>query len=1113
MSHSRQGIGARILLALLILGFVTPLLFVSPASGQSYLYRFAVIGDYGNNSSHEAAVANLVKSWNPSFIITTGDNNYVNGEASTIDNNIGQHYGDFIGNYQGRYGDGSSTIRFFPSLGNHDWLTTGAQPYLNYFTLPGNERYYDFIRGNVHFFALDSDNNEPDGASSTSVQANWLRTRLAASTAQFQVVYFHHPPYSSSATHSPTLRMRWPFQEWGVDVVLSGHAHEYERLNINGLTYFVNGLGGASRYGAGTPVPGSLVRYAEAVGAQLVTVYDCGMSFEFYSVMGGSTLIDSYTLGTCGGTNPVPTSTTIPATAIATTVSNQQAIPASADAYVALENPGVNAGNSSSLRIDNSPLLRSYIRFAVPSGTGTITRAVLRFYAKNRADTPFSLASTSGSWSESTITYSNAPAAGSVIANSLGFAADTWIELDVSSLVKTAGQYNFVLLSNSSTASSFGSRESTTPPQLILSFAGTGSSATPLPIASQTPRPTATTVVNTTPVVTTAPLSFQPSAPYHATFFYPWYKNPNTDGSWSYWSDSGNNVPFTWFSHYIPNPYPQVFDPATELYSANNYEVFKWQLTKLAEARQEVAISSWWGPGTKEDVALANILNNYMARPDNPYPNLRWAIYYEDEGFGDPSVSTIVSDLQHIRANFAQSPYFLRVNGKPVVFVYDQGDGSTLTQRWAEANQQMGNEFYIVLKLYSGFASAPNQPDSWHQYAPANRYGIHAPYSAYVSPGFWLDDGSAPRLPRNIAEFTTAVQSLSTANVTWRLVETWNEWGEGTSVEPGQEVMLDATGREVINPNAVAFDNTYVQILNQYLPSLEQGTGSIAGAPQLPTATAAATGTPIVVATAMAAQTLIPTATTASNTGTLSLNPVADSYIYSDNPSSNFGTNLSLRMDASPIMRNYIRFDVPNLNGTIISATLRVYATSSNSVGYSVQSSSGAWDELSLTFNNAPAASGSYGSSGAIAANTWTQVNISSLVTGAGQYNLVLSSTSSTATAFASREATNKPQLVIVYGASTSGISSVGSSLSVPLETSITLPTSTAITLPTALPTNTATTLPTNAPTALPTNTATELPTALPSNTATTLPAVIPTALPTEAALPVLPTATASSVP
>src|SRR6185436_2129527 len=143
--------------------------------------HFAVIGDYGSGSADEAAVASLVAGWNPEIVVTVGDNNYPLGEQATIDDHIGQFYSAFIHPYTGAYGPGATVNRFFPSLGNHDWYTAGAVPYLAYFTLPGNERYYDFVRGPVHFFALDSDPNEPDGVTSTSIQGQWLKAKLAAS--------------------------------------------------------------------------------------------------------------------------------------------------------------------------------------------------------------------------------------------------------------------------------------------------------------------------------------------------------------------------------------------------------------------------------------------------------------------------------------------------------------------------------------------------------------------------------------------------------------------------------------------------------------------------------------------------------------------------------------------------------------------------------------------------------------------------------------------------------------------------------------------------------------------------------------------------------------------
>jgi len=264
------------------------LLFSNLILGQSNV-KFAMIGDYGKAGPNELAVSNLVKSWNPEFVITVGDNNYELGHQDTIDMNIGQYYHEFIFPYIGSYGPGDTVNRFFPALGNHDWNTSSALPYLNYFTLPGNERYYDFIKGDIHFFVIDSDNREPDGRDSNSIQGQWLKNKLAQSSQKWNIVYFHHPPYCSNVS---TTIMRLPFKRWGATTVLAGHIHYYERLNIDNFTYIVNGLGGRSRASPGTPIPGSELIYGADYGAMLINTYNDSLILKFYTIAG--VLIDNY---------------------------------------------------------------------------------------------------------------------------------------------------------------------------------------------------------------------------------------------------------------------------------------------------------------------------------------------------------------------------------------------------------------------------------------------------------------------------------------------------------------------------------------------------------------------------------------------------------------------------------------------------------------------------------------------------------------------------------------------------------------------------------------------------------------------------------------------------
>jgi len=482
-----------LLLTILLVAYTAPSAASSSSAAPALAaggVRFAAIGDYGSNSSNELAVANLIKSWNPEFIITLGDNNYSSGSASTIDTNIGKYYHDYISPYIGSFKPGSSNNRFFPALGNHDWMTSGAVPYLNYFVLPNNERYYTFTQGPVEFFAIDSDSHEPDGISVTSAQAAWLHQRLSASTAVWKIVYFHHPPYSSGASHGSTTALQWPFQQWGASAVLSGHEHDYERIIHDGIPYMVNGLGGASIYKFSTPVAGSQVRFNGTYGAQLIEADSEHITFQFYSIAGGGRLIDSYTVSASGGgagatatvvptatTTNAPTSTPVTPTPVVTNTPVPTSTPAnlssitlkpSADGYISETSPTSNFGASTTLRTDGSPIQRSYLRFDVPTLSGSITSATLRIYANSAVSVGYTVHVTNAGWGEATLNFSNAPAFGAGVGNSGAISSNSWTQVNVTNVVTGAGQYNFVVDTTSSTATSLSSREGANPPQLIV---------------------------------------------------------------------------------------------------------------------------------------------------------------------------------------------------------------------------------------------------------------------------------------------------------------------------------------------------------------------------------------------------------------------------------------------------------------------------------------------------------------------------------------------------------------------------------------------------------------------------------------------------------------------
>ncbi len=177
-----------------------------------------------------------------------------------------------------------------------------------------------------------------------------------------------------------------------------------------------------------------------------------------------------------------------------------------------------------------------------------------------------------------------------------------------------------------------------------------------------------------------------------------------------------------------------------------------------------------------------------------------------------------------------------------------------------------------------------------------------------------------------------------------------------------------------------------------------------------PTDTLVATNTPT--------PTFTPTATT--GTSSVTFNPVADAYVNSASPSSNFGTNVSLRVDANTasIMRSYLRFTVSGLgSATVQSAMLRIYANSANTAGFSALAlSDNTWGETTITYSNAPTPGNTIKSSAGFGAGSWVQVDISSYINAQGTYNLVLTTTSTTNTNLASRElGADAPQLIISY--------------------------------------------------------------------------------------------------
>lgn len=147
---------------------------------------------------------------------------------------------------------------------------------------------------------------------------------------------------------------------------------------------------------------------------------------------------------------------------------------------------------------------------------------------------------------------------------------------------------------------------------------------------------------------------------------------------------------------------------------------------------------------------------------------------------------------------------------------------------------------------------------------------------------------------------------------------------------------------------------------------------------------------------------------------TFTFTAAADAYVNQSSPATNYGTATQVRIDGSPLVRSFLRFEVQNLTGRIRRVTLRVYANSLSNVGYDVRSVTSSWSETTLNYNNAPPFGSAVGTSGPFNAGSWTSVDLTPLVSGDGTYHIALTTASSTAVSLASREAgANAPQLII----------------------------------------------------------------------------------------------------
>ena len=245
-------------------------------------------GDIGDcTSGGDEKTAHLLHSI-PGTVFTAGDNAYPSGSAA-----------DFASCYDPSWGNHRWRTR--PSPGNHEYATPNAAGYFGYFGSragPAGLGYYAYTRGTWRIYSLNSEKLDQS-------QLDWLRADLAAHPAQCSMAYFHRPLRSSGfhGTYLPVKELWQPLYEAGVEIIVNGHDHDYERFapmrpdgvrDPMGIREFVVGTGGTALRSFTAIKANSQARNSSVHGVLKLYLADGSYSWRFVSVDGGYTDNGSY---------------------------------------------------------------------------------------------------------------------------------------------------------------------------------------------------------------------------------------------------------------------------------------------------------------------------------------------------------------------------------------------------------------------------------------------------------------------------------------------------------------------------------------------------------------------------------------------------------------------------------------------------------------------------------------------------------------------------------------------------------------------------------------------------------------------------------------------------
>ena len=261
--------------------------------------KFAVIGDSGQPGTGQMAIAKQMATWHGrfpfEFVLMTGDNLYGTESPRDYEKKFAIPYKPLL----------DRGVKFQATLGNHD---DAGQIHYKPFNMNG-QKYYSFKpKGDVRFFSMDS--NYVD-----QKQLEWLAKELAASGSDWKIVFFHHPLYSSGATHGSADTQRALIEpvllKHGVNVVIAGHEHFYERLKPQkGVAYFT--IGSSAKLRKGDLRKSELTTFGNDSDYTFLLAEIVGNEMYFQAINGDGKTLDTGSIRRAGDVDPNRNVTTQP---------------------------------------------------------------------------------------------------------------------------------------------------------------------------------------------------------------------------------------------------------------------------------------------------------------------------------------------------------------------------------------------------------------------------------------------------------------------------------------------------------------------------------------------------------------------------------------------------------------------------------------------------------------------------------------------------------------------------------------------------------------------------------------------------------------------------------